>query len=129
MTGHIESYTPIPMARPDSFFFNPLSYVSSPSDAPDSDSPLLSSFTASIADSSPTTDAATYSSILTRIYLSACNLPPLSTFPTPASSFSYSSSQLTTTPNRDDSIPIFALPNRKYKHVALKTRPILAELP
>src|SRR6202142_2113225 len=81
MTGHIESYTPIPMAFPDSVSFNPLSYVSSPSDSSDSDSPLLSSFTTSIADSTPTTDAATYSSILTRIYLSACDsesrrLPP-----------------------------------------------------
>src|ERR1700690_1005951 len=45
MTGHIESYTPIPMTRPDSISFNPLSYVSSPSNSPDSDSPLLSSFT------------------------------------------------------------------------------------
>src|ERR1700690_3018205 len=129
MTGHIESYTPIPMACPDSVSFNPLSYVLSPSDSSDSDSPLLSSFTASIADSAPMTDAATYSSILTRIYLSACDLPPLSAFPTPASSFSYSSSQPTTTPNCDDFIPIFALPKQKCKPVALKTRPILAELP
>ena len=129
MAGHIESYTPIPMARPDSVSFDPLSYVSAPSDSSDSDSPLLSSFTTSISDSGPATDAATYSSILTRIYLSACDLPPLSAFPTPASSFSYSASQPTTTPNRDDFIPIFALPKKKYKPVALKTRPILAELP
>src|ERR1700690_4172670 len=129
MTGHIESYTPIPMACPDSVSFDPLSYVSAPSDSSDSDSPLLSSFTTYISDSGPATDAATYSSILTRIYLSACDLPPLSVFPTPASSFSYSASQPTTTPNRDDFIPIFALPKKKYKPVALKTRPILAELP
>src|ERR1700690_479095 len=129
MTGHIESYTPIPMARPDSVSFNPLSYLSSPSDPSDSDSPLLSSFTASISDSAPTTDAATYSSILTRIYLSACDLPPLASFPTTASSFPYSLSRPTTVPNRDDFIPIFALPKKKYKPVALKMRPILAELP
>src|SRR6202040_58515 len=62
-------------------------------------------------------------------YLSACDLPPLSVFPTPASSFSYSASQPTTTPNCDDFIPIFAFPKKKYKPVALKMRPILAELP
>src|SRR6202142_129429 len=36
---------------------------------------------------------------------------------------------LPATPSHDDFLPIFALPKKRYKPVALKTRPVLAELP
>ena len=67
---------------------------------------------------------------LARVYLSACDLPESSAFPTQSFSLSRSdraSKQPRST--RSDFADIFLSTKKKYKPVALKVKPVLAELP
>ena len=76
-----------------------------------------------------TTYPSTFDSPLSRIYLSACDLPQDTAFPTLSQSYLTNITKPKTQIDRSDFTDIFLQTKKKYKPVALKTKPVLAELP
>jgi hypothetical protein len=130
-SAYVEAYTPIPSSDPVAtevvaVFTSSVSHSVSSSVSHSSFSSSLSSVSHS-SDTSPSVSSS--DSLLSRIYLSACDLPELSSFPTQVSSYLADRPSHSPESDRAHFADIFLQTKKKYKPVALKTKPVLAELP